>query len=75
MGTCFRPVGTELVDNPRVIYLTPGSGNGDRKIRLPNLMNSEKQCGGDVITGTHFPGRCEDRCSPVDSRAGKNYTL
>lgn len=45
-----------LVDNPRVIYLTPGSGNGDRKIRLPNLMSSEKQCGGDVITGTHFPG-------------------
>ncbi len=45
-----------LMDNPRVLYVTPGTGNdASKKIRLPSLLSTEKQCGGDLITGTHFP--------------------
>ncbi|MFT5125070.1 MAG: glucose/arabinose dehydrogenase, partial [Verrucomicrobiales bacterium] len=45
-----------MMDNPRVLYVTPGTGNDQsKKIQLPTLMSTDKQCGGDLISGTHFP--------------------
>ncbi|MDG1872831.1 MAG: dehydrogenase, partial [Mariniblastus sp.] len=44
-----------LVDNPRISYLTPSTGNGVRKLRPFVMTQTEKQCGGDLISGTHMP--------------------
>ena len=44
-----------LVDNPRVNYLTASSGNGGIKVPAMTLIQTEKQCGGDLVSGSHFP--------------------
>ena len=44
-----------MVNNPRVMYLSPGSGASDEPVRVPPLISTEKQCGGDLVTGMHFP--------------------
>jgi len=44
-----------FVDNPRVHYLSPATGNGGQRVRLNHLISTEKQCGGDLATGTHLP--------------------
>jgi putative heme-binding domain-containing protein len=44
-----------LVDNPRVSYLSPSTGNSGDKIQLAKLIQTEKQCGGDLASGMHLP--------------------
>ena len=44
-----------MVNNPRIMYLTPASGNSSQSVRLTPLISTEKQCGGDLATGTHLP--------------------
>jgi glucose/arabinose dehydrogenase len=42
-----------MVNNPRIMYLSPATGNSGEKIRINPLISTEKQCGGDLATGTH----------------------
>lgn len=44
-----------MVNNPRIMYLTPGTGASNEPSRIPPLITTEKQCGGDIVTGTHLP--------------------
>ena len=44
-----------FVDNPRVSYLSPATGNSGQRIRIQNLISTEKQCGGDIASGSHLP--------------------
>ena len=44
-----------MVNNPRVMYLSPGSGASPEPVRIPPLISTEKQCGGDLATGMHLP--------------------
>ena len=44
-----------FVDNPRVSYLSPSTGNSGDKVQLERLIQTEKQCGGDLASGTHLP--------------------
>ncbi len=44
-----------MVNNPRIMYLTPGTGASKEASRIPPLIGTEKQCGGDLVTGTHLP--------------------
>ncbi len=44
-----------MVNNPRIMYLTPGTGASMEPSRIPPLISTEKQCGGDIVTGTHLP--------------------
>lgn len=44
-----------MVNNPRIMYLTPGTGAFKEASRIPPLIATEKQCGGDLVTGTHMP--------------------
>ncbi len=44
-----------LVDNPRVGYVSPSTGNSGERIKLPVLLVTEKQCGGDLASGSHLP--------------------
>jgi putative heme-binding domain-containing protein len=44
-----------FVDNPRVHYLSPATGNSGQRVRLNHLISTEKQCGGDLASGTHLP--------------------
>jgi putative heme-binding domain-containing protein len=44
-----------FIDNPRINYLSPSTGNSGRVAELMNLAKTEKQCGGDLVTGTHMP--------------------
>ncbi|MFT5465650.1 MAG: putative heme-binding domain-containing protein [Verrucomicrobiales bacterium] len=43
-----------MVNNPRVTWLTPSTGNSGRKVPLNPLISTEKQCGGDIASGTHL---------------------
>ncbi|GAA4444632.1 L-sorbosone dehydrogenase [Novipirellula rosea] len=42
-----------MVNNPRIMYLSPVTGKGAQSIRVPTLISTEKQCGGDLATGSH----------------------
>lgn len=42
-----------MVNNPRIMYLSPASGNSGEAVRIQPLISTEKQCGGDLATGTH----------------------
>ncbi len=44
-----------MVNNPRIMYLTPGTGASNEPTRIPPLISTEKQCGGDIVTGSHMP--------------------
>lgn len=42
-----------MVNNPRIMYLSPATGNSGESVRVKPLISTEKQCGGDLATGTH----------------------
>ncbi len=42
-----------MVNNPRIMYLSPSTGNSGEKIQVKSLISTEKQCGGDLASGTH----------------------
>lgn len=42
-----------MVNNPRIIHLSPWTGNSGETLRVKPLISTEKQCGGDFATGTH----------------------
>ena len=42
-----------MVNNPRIMYLSPATGNSGEAVRVKPLISTEKQCGGDLATGTH----------------------
>ncbi|GAB5559003.1 MAG: hypothetical protein SynsKO_06500 [Synoicihabitans sp.] len=42
-----------MVNNPRIIYLSPVSGNSGESVRVQPLISTDKQCGGDLALGTH----------------------
>ncbi|MDV6031922.1 MAG: dehydrogenase [Phycisphaera sp. RhM] len=42
-----------MVNNPRILYLSPASGNSGEAVRIAPLISTEKQCGGDLATGSH----------------------
>lgn len=44
-----------MVNNPRIMYLSPSSGAFKENTRVAPLISTEKQCGGDLVTGTHLP--------------------
>ncbi len=44
-----------MVNNPRIMYLSPATGAFKENTRIPPLISTEKQCGGDLVTGTHLP--------------------
>ena len=42
-----------MVNNPRIMHLSPATGNSGEVVRVKPLISTEKQCGGDLATGTH----------------------
>lgn len=44
-----------MVNNPRILYLSPSSGAGGESAQVKHLISTEKQCGGDLATGSHLP--------------------
>ena len=44
-----------MVNNPRILYLSPATGAYQDQSRIPPLISTEKQCGGDLVSGTHLP--------------------
>ncbi|MCM2371282.1 PVC-type heme-binding CxxCH protein [Aporhodopirellula aestuarii] len=42
-----------MVNNPRIMYLSPWTGNSGDKLQIKPLISTEKQCGGDLATGSH----------------------
>ncbi|MFT4548369.1 MAG: putative heme-binding domain-containing protein [Verrucomicrobiales bacterium] len=43
-----------MVNNPRIMYLSPASGNSGEAVPVSTLISTDKQCGGDLATGTHI---------------------
>ncbi|YCM46546.1 PVC-type heme-binding CxxCH protein [Verrucomicrobiaceae bacterium 227] len=43
-----------MVNNPRIMYLSPASGNSGHSSPVSSLISTDKQCGGDLATGTHI---------------------
>jgi putative heme-binding domain-containing protein len=44
-----------MANNPRILYLEPGTGAMMEKPPIRPLITTEKQCGGDLASGTHLP--------------------
>ena len=44
-----------MVNNPRIMYLSPSSGASSEPAQVQPLISTEKQCGGDLATGMHLP--------------------
>jgi glucose/arabinose dehydrogenase len=44
-----------VVDNPRIYFLSPATGNSGERVKLAHLLSTEKQCGGDFASGSHLP--------------------
>jgi len=44
-----------MANNPRILYLEPGTGAMTQKPPIGPLIVTDKQCGGDLISGTHLP--------------------
>ena len=42
-----------MVNNPRILYLSPASGNSGEIVPVKPLISTEKQCGGDLASGSH----------------------
>ncbi len=42
-----------MVNNPRIMHLSPATGNSGESVPVKSLISTEKQCGGDLATGTH----------------------
>ena len=42
-----------MVNNPRIMYLSPATGNSGEAVPIKPLISTEKQCGGDLATGSH----------------------
>jgi len=42
-----------MVNNPRIMYLSPATGNSGERVPVKTLISTSKQCGGDIATGTH----------------------
>lgn len=43
-----------MVNNPRIMYLSPATGNSGEAVQVKPLISTEKQCGGDLATGSHI---------------------
>lgn len=43
-----------MVNNPRIMYLSPASGNSGESVPVKSIISTDKQCGGDLATGTHI---------------------
>lgn len=44
-----------MANNPRILYLEPGTGAMMERPPIRQLITTEKQCGGDLVSGTHLP--------------------
>jgi len=44
-----------FIDNPRVYFLAPVTANSRAKLGFNPLISTEKQCGGDIVSGRNFP--------------------
>jgi len=42
-----------MVNNPRIMHLSPWTGNSGEQLQVKPLISTEKQCGGDLATGSH----------------------
>ncbi|MGY8770058.1 MAG: PVC-type heme-binding CxxCH protein [Pirellulales bacterium] len=43
-----------MVNNPRIMHVSPWTGNSGEQLQVKPLISTEKQCGGDLATGTHI---------------------
>ncbi|MEN8847308.1 MAG: PVC-type heme-binding CxxCH protein [Akkermansiaceae bacterium] len=43
-----------MVNNPRIMFLSHATGNSGEKIEIKPLISTDKQCGGDLATGSHI---------------------
>lgn len=43
-----------MVNNPKIMYLSPVSGNSGESMQVKPLISTEKQCGGDFASGSHI---------------------
>ncbi|MDC0325128.1 HEAT repeat domain-containing protein [bacterium] len=43
-----------MVNNPRIMYLSPATGNSGESVPVGAIITTSKQCGGDLATGSHI---------------------
>jgi len=43
-----------MVNNPRIMYLSPATGNSGERVPVKTLISTSKQCGGDIASGSHI---------------------
>ena len=76
-----------MVNNPRIMYLSPATGNSGESVPVKSLISTEKQCGGDLATGSHvgddirgqlltgrFKSRAVVRYEFIEDEAGAGFS-
>ncbi|MFC7337762.1 PVC-type heme-binding CxxCH protein [Haloferula chungangensis] len=43
-----------MVNNPKILYISPTTGNSGEAVRIKPLITTSKQCGGDLASGSHI---------------------
>ncbi|MGJ8725383.1 MAG: PVC-type heme-binding CxxCH protein [Roseibacillus sp.] len=43
-----------MVNNPKIMHISPATGNSGQNIKVPILISTTKQCGGDLARGSHI---------------------
>lgn len=74
-----------MVNNPKIMYISPATGNSGENIQVRPLISTSKQCGGDLARGSHigddlrgqlltgrFKGRSVVRYEFIEDGAGFN---
>ncbi|MGJ8643289.1 MAG: PVC-type heme-binding CxxCH protein [Luteolibacter sp.] len=50
-----------LVNNPRIMYISPATGNSGENVKVDSLITTTKQCGGDLARGSHIGDDLRDQ--------------
>ena len=74
-----------MVNNPKIMYISPATGNSGENVKVETLISTSKQCGGDLARGSHigddlrgqlltgrFKGRSVVRYEFIEDGAGFN---
>ena len=43
-----------MVNNPKIMYISPSTGNSGQNVEVETLISTTKQCGGDLARGSHI---------------------
>ncbi|MDP4624810.1 MAG: HEAT repeat domain-containing protein [Akkermansiaceae bacterium] len=50
-----------MVNNPKIMYISPATGNSGQNVKVESIISTTKQCGGDLARGSHIGDDLRDQ--------------